>query len=123
MPPDPFEISPEDRTRIERMLTSIGDIASFTRESSRAALDADARTRRAPLHALIDVGEAAARPSDAAKTRLPEVPWQRIIHIWNVLIHVYWGVNLERVWEAATLHAPESAGRLRQLPARTQGPT
>lgn len=68
----------------------------------RADLDADMMLRRALLHAITEIGEAAARVSDPARSLLPSVPWDQIVATRNILVHVYWGVDLDIVWSVAS---------------------
>ena len=44
------------------------------------------------------VGEAGGKLSEAAKERMPEVPWRRVAGLRNVLIHGYRDVDIETVW-------------------------
>ena len=43
------------------------------------------------------VGEASVRLSQAAKERMPEIPWRRVVGLRNVLIHGYRDVDVETV--------------------------
>lgn len=45
------------------------------------------------------MSESTQRLSAHAKGRHPEVAWNDISGFRNVLVHDYFGVNLERVWE------------------------
>lgn len=43
------------------------------------------------------VGEAGGRLSQAAKERMPEIPWRRVVGLRNALIHGYRDVDVETV--------------------------
>ncbi len=58
---------------------------------SRPDLDADMLLRRATVHAIQEIGEAAARMSEAGRTLVPELPWGSIVQMRNIVVHVYWG--------------------------------
>ena len=45
------------------------------------------------------IGEAARRISAETQQSHPEIPWQQMIGMRNRLIHEYFRVNLEAVWE------------------------
>ena len=45
------------------------------------------------------VGEAAARVSEAAREHLPDIPWDELIGMRNRLVHAYFDVNLDIVWQ------------------------
>jgi uncharacterized protein with HEPN domain len=61
----------------------------------------------AVLRNLQTMAEATQRLSPEAKARRPEVEWARIAAFRNVLVHNYLGVDLERIWNVATVEVPD----------------
>ncbi len=61
---------------------------------------------RALMHAILEIGEAASRTSDVGRGRAPDVPWAQIVGMRNALIHVYWGVDFDRLWKTVTEELP-----------------
>jgi uncharacterized protein with HEPN domain len=59
-----------------------------------------------PLRHIQLIGEAARRVSDALKQGHPEVLWQRMAAMRHVLVHDYFRVDLDQVWNAVTIHIP-----------------
>ena len=53
----------------------------------------------AVLRNLEVIGEAVKKISDATRRQAPEVPWKQIAGLRDVLIHNYFGVQLDRVWQ------------------------
>jgi uncharacterized protein with HEPN domain len=45
------------------------------------------------------VGEAASRISEETRQQAPQMPWQDIVSMRNRLIHAYFDVDLDRVWD------------------------
>ena len=45
------------------------------------------------------IGEAGRNLSDEFRQRYPEVPWGQIIDLRNRIVHAYFDVNLQIVWE------------------------
>jgi uncharacterized protein with HEPN domain len=58
------------------------------------------------LHKLTIIGEAAARLPRVRRERQSGIPWPKIVGFRNVIVHVYFGVNWDIVWQAATVDAP-----------------
>ena len=62
-------------------------------------------------------GEAAKHIPSALRTRYPDIPWQRISGLRDVLIHRYFGIIVEQVWQVATTEMPALKPRLLQVHA------
>lgn len=58
------------------------------------------------IHHIQIIGEAASNLSPAIRDRFPEVPWPDIISMRNVLVHQYFGVDLQEIWDTVTLDLP-----------------
>ena len=101
-PPSAFE----DRLRIQHMLDAARDIAAYIDGRTRADLDNDSMLRRALTNAMQQIGEAAANVSDAGRARASDLPWGQIVAMRHVLVHVCWGIDLDRMWSTATLDVP-----------------
>jgi uncharacterized protein with HEPN domain len=91
---------------MQHMLDAAVHAQQFVIGRSRGDLDADAMLVRALMNALQEIGEAAARTSEAGRSRAPNVPWGQMVAMRHVLVHVYWGVDRNRLWKAATEDAP-----------------
>ena len=59
------------------------------------------------LYRIGVIGEAVAAIPEDVKTRHPEVPWRDIRNMRNVVTHVYFGVDLARVWSAVRHDMPQ----------------
>jgi len=58
------------------------------------------------VHHLQIIGEAAARLSVELRGGHPEVPWDDIIAMRNLLVHQYFGIDLEEVWATVSNDIP-----------------
>lgn len=107
MPRDPKKFPLDDRLRMQHMLDAARHVESFIDGRSRSDLDTDAMLVRALMNAVQEIGEAAARTGDAGRDRAPNIPWGQIVAMRNVLVHVYWGVDFDRLWKTATEDIPQ----------------
>ena len=60
----------------------------------------------AVLRNLEIVGEAVKGLDSETKSMAPDVPWRRIAGMRDVLIHSYFGVDLEIVWRVVEMDVP-----------------
>ena len=63
--------------------------------------------REAIFRQLEIIGEAAKKLPDSFKEKYNEVPWKQISSMRDYLIHEYFSINYERVWETVILDIPK----------------
>lgn len=74
-------------------------VLELTDGLDRATFEGDRRTFDATVHNLELLGEAVRNlPADLREAH-PEVPWSKMIGLRNVLVHSYFGVEREVVWD------------------------
>ena len=52
------------------------------------------------------VGEAAAQISESTRSELASIPWPRIVAMRNRLVHAYFSINLDIVWNSVQEDLP-----------------
>jgi uncharacterized protein with HEPN domain len=82
----------EDAIRADAILDSVAGM-------DRNDFLTDARTQAAVMHELTILGEACNRVSRETKARHPEIPWHQASGLRNRLIHGYFDVNVQVVWD------------------------
>jgi len=92
-----------DRLRLLDAIEQIDLILRFSGQG-RDAFFADELVQSAILHRLALLGEACRGLSPEIRQRHTDVPWAQIIAFRNVLIHEYFGVDLELVWAIVATH-------------------
>ena len=106
---------PEDATRIRHMIEAAESAQRFIAGRTRADIDTDEQLRFALVQAVQIIGEAASRVSPETRSSMPSVPWADIIFMRNRLVHAYFDIDHDIVWETATKDIPDLLPLLRRL--------
>lgn len=61
----------------------------------------------AVLHHLTVIGEAISRLSNELRGRWPEVPWRQIIAVRHRIVHAYFDLDWQILWDSSTGDIPE----------------
>jgi uncharacterized protein with HEPN domain len=105
----------DDVTRLKHMLEAAQKAVYFTQDRSRGDLDADEVLALALVRLLEIVGEAARNISDSVKEKYPAVPWKPIAGTRDRLVHGYFDVDLDIVWQIITADLPRLTSSLEQI--------
>jgi uncharacterized protein with HEPN domain len=105
----------DDRTRIRHMLDAAREAVGFAAGHGRADLDRNRQLTLALLKSLEIVGEAAARVTEAMRTRYPGIPWADVVGMRNRLVHTYFDIDLNLVWDTVTRDLPPLIAELEKL--------
>ena len=97
---------------LQDILDTMERVDQFVAGMDLAAFSQDARTHFAVFRALEIIGEAAKHVSPAVRRRHPAIPWKKMAGMRDRLIHGYFGVDLEIVWETAIRLVPELKPRI-----------
>jgi uncharacterized protein with HEPN domain len=104
-----------DLVRLRHMLDAAQKAISFAEGKTRESLDTDEQLTFALLKAVEIIGEAAGQVSKETQAASPEVPWASIIGMRNRLVHAYFDVNLNVVWDTVAHNLPPLVDALEQI--------
>jgi len=105
----------EDVIRLRHMLGAARKACEFAEGQTRRALDGESVLSYALVRCLEIVGEAAAQVSPEGRGHCPGLPWPMIVGMRNRLIHAYFDINLDRVWETITEDLPALIAELERV--------
>lgn len=61
------------------------------------------------------IGEASNHVPIVVQKTHPQIPWKQIIGLRNILIHEYFGVDVNAMWETIHIHLPVLKQQLSKL--------
>lgn len=100
---------------LEDMIEAAAKIEKYIRGLSQTDFLADERTVDAVVRNLEIIGEAANRlPTEFTETH-SEIEWKKIIGLRHRIVHDYFGVDLEMVWNIVTTDIPTFYTSVRQF--------
>ena len=88
-------MSRDYKVYLEDILDSIRKIHDFTRGVSLSSLAEDAKTMDAVVRNLEIIGEAVKHLPDEIRGKASDVDWRKIAGLRDILIHAYFGVNVD----------------------------
>lgn len=101
MPPDP------DAAHLWDMLDAANTLMSLTQGENFEEFLSNVQIRLSSERLLEIIGEAARRVSDPYRQAHPEIPWQEIIGLRNVISHQYDGLDYRQLWSIVMQDVPK----------------
>jgi len=83
----------------EDMLDALRKIDSYTAGMDHFAFLQDEKAVDAVVRNLEVLGEAARQIPNEFAAGHPDVPWRKITGLRNRIVHVYFGLDLEMIWQ------------------------
>lgn len=96
---------------------AIQRITSYLSGMSYEAFVKDLKTQDAVIRNIEIIGEAAKGVSEELRADNPHIPWKSMAAMRDRLIHHYFGINLDIVWQVVSQELPELAPELENLVA------
>jgi len=99
-------MQPNDRWRVGHMADAAEQALAFAQGHQRADLENNAMLRMALTRAVEIVGEAASQVSEGGRAELNAIPWEQIVGMRNRLVHAYFDINADILWDTVQLALP-----------------
>ena len=103
------------RLYLEEVIEAISKIERFTEDMDFNDFKNDEKTRDAVITNLLIIGEAIRNVPEDIRTKYPDIEWRKIVGLRDVLIHSYFGIDIEIIWDIITNKAPELKKNIRTI--------
>jgi uncharacterized protein with HEPN domain len=104
-----------DKIRLQHILEAIGEVETYVNGVAYQQFIDNSEKRFATIKQIEIIGEACNALTSELKAENPLIPWKPIIGFRNISIHEYFGVNLQLVWEIATVDLPELKQKMQAI--------
>ena len=100
---------------LEDISLCMSKVRSYIENMNYDSFASDSKTQDAVIRNLEIIGEAVKKLSVATKESNPDIPWKMIAATRDRLIHNYFGVNVDIVWEIATVDLAELREKIDEI--------
>lgn len=108
----------DDQVRLRHILDAAQKAVEFSHGRTRSDLDTDVKLSLALVRLLEIIGEAAKHISAGFSSAHPGIPWKKMCGMRDRLIHGYFDVDHDEVWNTVTKDLPPLIAALEQLVAQ-----
>ena len=105
----------DDSDRLQHMLTAARKASALTAGKSREDLEGDETLALAVIHLLEILGEAAKGVSTETVALNPDLPWKEMAATRDRLVHGYFSVDLDIVWQIIVEDVPAVIRALEEM--------
>ena len=102
---------------VDDIRDSIEAIKRYTAGLAKEDFLSSTEKQDAVYRRLEVIGEAANRLPDEFRSQYPQIPWNKIVGMRNVLIHEYDSIDLDRIWETIQRDIPKLEEYIKSIPS------
>ena len=92
---------------LKHIIESTELIEKYLDKKSLKDFLASSQAQDSVIRRLEIIGEAVKNIPEDFRKSYPDLPWRKIAGLRDILIHQYFGIDLELTWEAAKQNMPE----------------
>lgn len=96
----------DNLSRLKHMLDACQEALGFVKGQQKEALKNNRMLALALVKELEIIGEAANNISTDCQLRYPNLPWKDMVGMRNRLVHAYFGINYDIVWQTVSESLP-----------------
>jgi len=105
----------DKRLYIEDILDSAEAISAFTKGLNFEDFKSDRKTYSATIREYIVIGEAISILMDTLEEEAPTYPWRMVKDFRNFIVHEYFGVDAQIVWDLTTQELDKLVSHIKKI--------
>ena len=99
---------------LQHILDEIEYLSKATKKTDKGSFLTDETLRRSFVRSIEVIGQAVKQIPDSVRLRYPQIEWRSIAGMRDRLIHSYFGVDYDIVWDVAVNKAAQLAPDIQQ---------
>ncbi len=100
---------------LEHILGAINDIKESTKNLSKKEFEKNKDVKDATIRRIEIIGEAVKNLSDSFKNNYIDIPWKEMVGTRDNMIHHYFGVDLDIVWDIVKKELPKLEKQINKI--------
>ena len=105
----------ENKVYLDHILDCIHNILSYTEGMDEDSFNKNFMVQDAVVRNFQIIGEATKRIKPDFKTSHPNVPWKKMTGMRDKLVHDYFQIDLETVWNTVVIDIPSPLIELKEI--------
>jgi len=96
-----------DKQRLLHIIDAIAAVEEYVKDADPGIFNKNSMMRFATIKQIEIIGEAANHITTETKDKFTGISWVQIIGMRHILVHEYFGIDTDVIWEVITQYLPE----------------